>query len=117
MIRILAFLMLSAAIVLPLEKNPIAGTWQCISASPEGDQFNWVLTVTEQDGKLAGTLAGEPGEFPISDAKIEGDAFTFKVTVHAEVYTIEGKVAGDNFAGTYAGPQSRGTIKGTRQAS
>jgi hypothetical protein len=117
MTRFLAFLILSAAMVLAQAKNPMAGTWQCASASPEGDQFRWVLTVTEQDGKLAGTLAGDPGEFPISDAKVEGDAFTFKVTVNTEVYTIEGKVAGDSFAGAYTGPQSRGTIKGTRQAS
>ena len=47
----------------------------------------------------------------------EGDTFSFKVTVNSATYAIEGKVAGDNFAGTYSGPESHGTIKGTRQSS
>jgi hypothetical protein len=121
MIRIPVFALLMIALALPPAAtpagNPIVGAWQCVSSSAEGEQFKWVLTVAEQDGKLAGTLAGDMGSFPISDAKLTGDAFTFNVTVGSGTYAIECKVAGDSFAGNFSGPESRGTIKGTRQSS
>jgi hypothetical protein len=119
--RILVFVLVLIALALPLAAapagNPMAGAWQCVSSSAEGEQFKWVLTVAEQDGKLAGTLAGDMGSFPISDAKLADDAFTFNVTVGSATYAIEVKVAGNDFAGTYSGPEGRGTIKGTRQSS
>ena len=93
--------------------NPAVGTWKLVSSN--GEEYQWTMTVKEEDGKLSGTLAGDPGEFPLVDPKVDGDKFTFKVTVGDNEYTVETKITGDKLEGTYKGADSQGTVKATKQ--
>jgi len=94
--------------------NPIVGKWDCIGTDDSGQASNWTMVVKDDGGKLTGTLSGDPGEFQLVDAKLEGDTFTFKVVVNDETYTVESKLTGNKVEGKYKGPEGGGTIKGTK---
>jgi hypothetical protein len=95
-------------------ENPVVGTWRVVSFGSEG--LTWTLTVKEQGGKLSGTLAGSLGEFPLIDPKLDGDKFTFKVSVDDKIYSGEGKISGKSIEGAYKGPDDEGTFKGDKQS-
>ncbi len=89
------------------------GTWQVTSTTDSGEQNAWKMVITEQDGKLAGTLAGDPGEFQLENVRFEKGVLTFAVKLGDADYTVEAKVKGDALEGTFKGAQT-GTVKGTR---
>jgi hypothetical protein len=97
-------------------ENAVAGTWQVVSDSPGGEQYNWKLEIKEENGKLSGTLAGSPGQFALLDLRFENDTLTCKVTIDEQTYAIQMKVDGAKIDGTWKGPSSQGTIKGNKQA-
>ena len=96
--------------------NPAVGTWDAVGTDEAGQSSNWTLTVKDDGGKLAGTLSGDPGEFPIVDAKVDGNSFTFKVVVNESTYTVETTLEGNKFEGKYKGPEASGTLKGTKRS-
>ncbi|HTT65863.1 MAG TPA: hypothetical protein VMG35_28630 [Bryobacteraceae bacterium] len=95
--------------------NPAVGTWDVVGTDDAGQSANWTLIVKEEDGKLAGTLSGDPGEFNLVDAKVDGNQFTFKVIVNEETYSTEITIDGNKFEGKYKGPEAGGTIKGSKR--
>lgn len=95
-------------------ENPVVGTWKVVSFGAEG--LNWTMTVKEQGGKLSGTLVGTLGEFPLIDPKLEGNTFTFKVSVDEKTYSGEGRISGKSIQGAYKGPDDEGTFKGDKQS-
>jgi hypothetical protein len=95
--------------------NPAVGTWDVVGTDEAGQTANWTLVVKDDGGKLAGTLSGDMGEFPLVDAKVDGNALTFKVVVNESTYTTEGTIDGNKFEGKYKGPESAGTLKGTKK--
>jgi hypothetical protein len=95
-------------------ENPVVGTWRVVSFGAEG--MTWTLTVKEQGGKLSGTLAGSLGEFPLMDPKLDGDKFSFKISMDEKIYTAEGKISGKSMEGSYKGPDDEGTFKGEKQS-
>jgi len=94
--------------------NPMVGKWDCVGTDDAGQASNWTLTVKDDGGKLTGTLSGDMGEFELVDAKLDGDAFTFKVVVQDATYLIESKIDGKKLDGKYKGPEAGGTLKGTK---
>jgi len=94
--------------------NPVVGTWDVVSTDDAGQASNWTLTVKEDDGKLTGSLSGDPGEFSLVDAKLEGNAFTFKVVVNEASYEVDTTIDGSKLEGKYKGPEATGTLKGTK---
>ncbi len=92
----------------------VVGTWDVTSTDESGQPMNWTLVVKDDGGKLSGTLSGDAGELPIVDAKLDGNAFSFKVVVNEATYTTEGTVTGNKFDGKYKGPEGAGTVKGTK---
>ncbi|MGO4883642.1 MAG: hypothetical protein ACLP59_22900 [Bryobacteraceae bacterium] len=96
--------------------NPVVGTWDVVSTDDAGQTANWTLIVKDDGGKLTGTLSGDPGEFPIVDAKLDGTSFSFKVVVNETTYTTSGTIIdGTKFDGKYTGPEATGTVKGTKK--
>jgi len=95
-------------------ENPVVGAWKVVSFGAEG--MTWTLTVKEQGGKLSGTLAGGLGEFPLIDPKLDGDKFTFKISMDEKVYSAEGKISGKSIEGSYKGPDDEGAFKGEKQS-
>lgn len=94
--------------------SSIVGKWDCVGTDDAGQSSNWTLTVKDDGGKLTGTLSGDPGEFELVDAKLDGDTFTFKIVVNDSTYTVESKLTGNKVEGKYKGPEGGGTIKGTK---
>ena len=115
---LLAILLLGSfgAVVTRAADNAVVGTWDAVGTDEAGQSSNWTLTVKDDGGKLAGVLSGDPGEFPIVDAKVDGNSFTFKVVVNEATYTVETTLDGNKFDGKYKGPEGGGTLKGTKRS-
>jgi len=96
------------------DNSAAVGTWDVVGTDDAGQSSNWTLVVKEDGGKLTGTLTGDPGEFPIVEPKVDGNSFTFKVVVNESTYSVEGTIDGNKFEGKYKGPDSGGTLKGTK---
>ncbi len=107
-------LMVCASWVLAAD-NPVVGTWDLVSTGAGGEEMTWKLVVKEDGGKLSGTLTGDPGEFPLVDPKLEGNKFTFQVTLDQVTYSVESKVSGKKLEGTYKGSEAEGKVAGTKQ--
>jgi hypothetical protein len=117
--RRLFFLALAPVLVsvgwLAAAEPPIIGSWDCTSTTPMGTDMKWTLTVKEQDGKLTGTAGSDEGDMPISEAKLEGGEFSFKVLVDSESYSVRIKVEGAKFQGTWTGGGETGAITGVKK--
>ena len=111
----LLLLALTCAMAFAAAADSAVGTWQLVSDSPGGEQYTWTLVLKEDGGKLAGTLTGGPGSFPLAEPKLDGETFTCKVTIDEQTYSIQAKISDGKFDGTWKGPGSQGTIKGTKQ--
>jgi hypothetical protein len=109
-------LILVLAAALAAAEKPVVGSWQCVSDSPDGEQYRWTVTVKETDGKLSGIISGAPGEYPMVDPQFDNGVFTFKVQIEGQTYTIEAKISGDKLDGVWKGATSQGVIKGTKQS-
>jgi hypothetical protein len=94
----------------------VVGKWDCTSTDDAGQESVWTLVVRDDGGKLAGSLIGDPGEFELADVKLDGDAFTFKVLVGPDTYSVETRIHGKRLEGKFRGPESTGTLKATKQA-
>jgi len=116
--RLLTALILAVALfVWPLAaQKPAVGIWQCVSDSPDGEQYRWTVTVKEEDGKLSGTISGAPGEYSMVEPRYENGVFSFKVQIEGQLYTVEARISGDKLEGTWKGGSSQGVIKGTKQS-
>lgn len=108
-------LLLAAACLMAAAK-PL-GTWQCVSTAPGGGELKWTLTLSEEDGNLAGSATSDEGSISIDDPKYENDTLTFKVTIDSGTYEITLKFDGDKADGSWKGGGETGTIKGTRKAA
>ncbi len=97
-----------------------AGVWNVTTTGPgPTDEFQWTLTIKEQDGQLTGTMTGEMGEFKLEDLKYSGGALTAKITIDAQSYAIDTKIDGDTMEGKWnaIGAEMGGKVKGARKAS
>ncbi len=103
------------AAALAAAEKPVVGSWQCVSDSPDGEQYRWTVTVKETDGKLSGVISGAPGEYVMVEPRYENGTFSFKVQIEGQTYTVEAKIQGDRLEGVWKGVTSQGVIKGTKQ--
>lgn len=110
----LTILLFASAAVWAADNTAVVGQWDCVGTDDAGQTANWTLTVKDDGGKLGGTLSGDPGEFTLVDAKLEGSVFTFKVVVNEATYTVETIIDGAKFDGKYKGPEAAGTLKGAK---
>jgi hypothetical protein len=110
----LTILLFASVAAWAADNAAVVGQWDVVGTDDAGQTANWTLTVKDDGGKLGGTLSGDPGEFALVDAKLEGSAFTFKVVVNEATYTVETTIDGRKFDGKYKGPEATGTLKGTK---
>ncbi len=92
------------------------GKWDLTSSGSDGQDYSWVLTITENDGKLAGSLSGGPGDFTLDDVTYESKTLRCKVIIDDQTYNIEAKVNGNTMEGGYKGPGGDGKIKAKKQS-
>lgn len=98
---------------------PAAGRWSCVSTSSNGTEVAWTLVVTQEAGKLAGsiTIASSGDQIAILEPALKGDVLTFKIPINTEeIVELSGRIEGAKIEGTFKGKDSgAGTFKGTRQ--
>lgn len=82
----------------------VAGTYECVTKSPMGDQKSTFTVVPGDDGKtFTGTNAGQMGSMDVEDGKIIGDdKLTWKMNMTVPMpmtLDCEATVNGDQLTG------------------
>lgn len=103
----------------------VAGTWNVVATTPDGQTFEPSLKLEEKDGKIGGEFIWVDGQsFKVNDVVKMGDTFTFGTSIdfggQALKITFNGKmVSADKVTGTaeYDLDGQTGTVdfEGTRQ--
>ncbi len=82
-----------------------AGKWKVVSQSPEGGEIKVTMDITEAGGKYSGQVTTGNGDVaPVTDIKLEGDVFSFKVPTDEGAWAGTGKLAGSEIKGTVKAP-------------
>jgi hypothetical protein len=72
------------------------GKWKGIIKTPDGNELPVTYTFKVDGDKLSGTAESPAGSVTIDDGKINGDTFSFKVTVDGNDYPHKGKMYADS---------------------
>ncbi len=97
----------------------VAGTYECVTKTPMGDQKSDVTIVVNGD-TFTGTNSGQMGSMEMENGKVDGNklTWTMKMTVPMPM-TLEGEatVDGDTITGSVkAGAFGSFALSGTRKA-
>ena len=98
----------------------VAGTYDCVTKSPMGDQKSTVTIVPSDDGTtFTGTNAGAMGSMELEDGKIDGNTLTWTMNMTVPMpMKLEGEatVDGDQLTGEVnAGAFGKMAMTGQRQ--
>ncbi len=111
------FLALMALLAIPAMAADITGTWKATAEGPNGTMER--TFVFKVDGnKLTGeTISSMFGKSAITDGKIEGDTFSFTITLKFQdnemKLNYKGKVEGEQIKMTVESPMGGQTINWT----
>ena len=96
----------------------VAGTYECVTKTPMGDQKSDVTIVVDGDS-FTGTNAGAMGSMTMEDGKVDGNKLTWTMNMTVPMpMKLEGEatVDGDTLSGTVkAGAFGAFPISGTRK--
>jgi hypothetical protein len=98
------------------EASAADGVWDCVSATPDGGEFPFTLTVKEDGGKLTATAGSDQGQIPLTNVELNGDQLSFVATLNDEDYSVKVTVKGDTLEGEWSGGGDSGSVKGKRRA-
>ncbi len=98
----------------------VAGTYDCVTKSPMGDQKGTFTVVPGDDGNtFTGSMAGGMGSMDVEDGKIDGDKLTWKMNMTVPMpmtLDCEATVDGDQLTGNVnAGAFGAMPLTGQRQ--
>lgn len=97
----LSLLILSSS---PVAGAAIQGTWNLKAIADSGDEYDLILTLSEVDGKVSGTLGTYEGSVDLNDVEFDGTILSFSITTPEAVdYRIKLKLDGDTLEGTFSG--------------
>lgn len=92
----------------------LAGTWNMVSLTPDGDKVPFTLIIKEQEGKLTGTLKIESGEAEAKDFTVTNGVIKFQAPYQGDYYDIELKLVEGKLTGKWYGGGTEGEISGTK---
>jgi len=96
----------------------VAGTYDCVTKSPMGDQKS-VLTLEVDGDTVTGSNAGAQGSMDIEEGKVDGNSATWVMNMTVPMpMKLEASVTvdGDELSGTVkAGAFGEMAMSGTRQ--
>ena len=115
-------LLLSAAIASPGAAQDLAGTWEISTQGGRGGPQTSTLVLAQDGETLTGTMTfsfggrggggGGPQEFEVSNGTVDGNSFSFTVTLSLQGNSIDlnysGTVDGKEMSGTRGGPRGGG---------
>jgi len=97
----------------------VAGTYDCVTKTPMGDQKS-KFTVNVEGDSFTGENAGAMGTMAVKDGKVNGNMLTWKMDMTVPMpmtLTGEATVDGDTLTGTVdAGAFGKMPMTGTRAA-
>ncbi len=97
----------------------VAGTYECVTKTPMGDQKSDVTIVVDGD-TFSGTNAGAMGSMTMEDGKVDGNKLTWTMNMTVPMpMKLEGEatVDGDTLSGIVkAGAFGAFPLNGTRKA-
>ena len=89
----------------------VLGQWKLTVETPNGTT-NPILTINAADAGYSGTYVGPRGSFELKEIKVEGNTFSFPLTITIPIgkmdFQYTGKVEGDTLSGSIGNAQ--GTI-------
>ena len=97
----------------------VAGTYDCVTKTPMGDQKS-KFTVNVDGDTFTGQQAGAMGSMDVVDGKVDGNTLTWTMNMTVPMpmkLTAEATVEGDTITGTVdAGAFGKMPMTGTRAA-
>ena len=109
----IALLVAFSALITTLQADPssVLGQWKLTVETPNGTT-NPILTINAADAGYSGTYVGPRGSFELKEIKVEGNTFSFPLTITIPIgkmdFQYTGKVEGDTLSGSIGNAQ--GTI-------
>lgn len=96
----------------------VAGTYECVTKTPMGDQKSTFTVNDNGDGTFSGSNAGAMGSMDVEEGKIDGNTLTWKMKMTVPMpMTLEGTatIDGDTLTGSVnAGAFGSMPMSGTR---
>jgi len=91
----------------------LSGKWSGAIKTPDGSEIPVTYDFKVDGTKLTGTADSPQGSVPIDDGKIDGENFSFKVTVSGTDYPHTGKMYADSCGMDidFGGQKSHFTVK------
>jgi len=74
----------------------ITGKWTGSIKTPDGNEFPLTYVFKADGNNLTGSLQGPQGEIPITEGKIDGSNFSFKLDFNGMAITNTGKCYTDS---------------------
>src|SRR3546814_17187669 len=59
----------------------VAGTYECVTRTPMGDQKSTVTIIDNGDGTFSGTNAGAMGSMDLDNGRIDGNSLTWTMNM------------------------------------
>jgi hypothetical protein len=111
----MAGLILFGCALLIAASSAVEGRWKWVTDTPDSGPAEWATIFKVQDGKLTGTAEGEPGQFEFTNLKMSGETLSGEIEVEGDKYTFEVTVTGDKLEGKWKMEGLSGSIKGRRE--
>ena len=114
MTLLLITIILSANAVAP-EKSELIGSWKCVATDVPEEYKNSLITISEKDGKLAGTVKFDNGtEINLNYVKQTGKDVIMSVYVEGTEVIIKGKLEASKITGTADTPDGQVSLTATK---
>jgi len=111
---ILGFLIISANAA-ALQKSSLTGSWKSVANDVPEEYKNSIISITEKEGKLAGSVKFENGTLVnLNYVKQEGKDVTMSIYVEGYEVIIKGKLEGSKITGTADTPDGPVTLTATK---
>lgn len=96
----------------------VAGTWNCISVTPNGD-LALTLELKQEGDKVSGTIGSDRGTIPIQAASFKENKLQFDLDLGGTVYRVEGILKEIKIEGKWypAAGGEGGSFSATRKAA
>jgi hypothetical protein len=96
MIRIVFMSVLLVVSLVGLGFAPeLTGRWEGKVKGPDGEDLSLVYVFKVDGDKLTGTVESQMGQVPLTEGKVNDDAFSFNIQVGDSIITNEGKFKED----------------------
>jgi len=103
----------SAAAAGPLTIASLAGTWDGVAQTPDGD-IPVHMVLVHQDGKLTGSMDTQLGTLTVTGSALKGDVLELGFDLQGSPGGLSGKVAGDKYEGSWSVDAQSGPFALTR---